>query len=489
MSNEYLYGAYGHIGQSVAQSAIQAGTVPVYLGTAPVNLIRGYAKKDIINYPTKISNYTAAQQAVGYSDAWDSFTLCEVINAHFNNEMGNIGPVYVINVLDPDIHRKAEKTSLQLAFSNGRAAIKSDTIILDTFAIADKSEGADFTIDYNFTKKTVVINSIGTEQLSGTIQVSFWEVDPSEVKKEDIIGEVTAGGVYSGLGALRLLYQEHYAVCNLLAAPGWSSDSEVYHAMISAASQINGHWNAFVMADIPVTNVTSIAAAKTWKTTNGYSSECSKVFWPMAKDSTGKVYHLSTLGVVESMRADYSHDSIPMETCGNKKVPIVAQYFGAESVNRGFDQVDSKELTSNGMSTCVFWGGNWVLWGDHTAEYAYGADVDPRCIFDVSMRMLFHITNGFQREWGTEIDKPFSKQLRDRIINREQEKLDAYVAIGALVGTPEVLFLESNNSETDMMNGDFRWDIPVTPTPPLKSATVYVAYTDSGFAAYFKDEE
>ena len=47
----------------------------------------------------------------------------------------------------------------------------------------------------------------------------------------------------------------------------------------------------------------------------------------------------------------------------------------------------------------VAWGGEWVLWGDHTAAYTYGADVDPRAIFDVSMRMLMHITNDFQREW------------------------------------------------------------------------------------------
>ena len=38
MANEYLYGAYGHIGETVAQSAVQAGTTPVYIGTAPVNL-------------------------------------------------------------------------------------------------------------------------------------------------------------------------------------------------------------------------------------------------------------------------------------------------------------------------------------------------------------------------------------------------------------------------------------------------------------------
>lgn len=493
MANEYLYGAYGHLGDSVAQNATQAGTTPVYVGCAPVNLIRGYGDLEVVNYPVKLSNLPNAQQTVGYSSNWDSFSLCEAINAHFNNTKGNIGPIYVINVLDPDVHRKAEKTTVSLAFSNGRATIKSDTIILDTLALAEKVAGVDYSVDYNFTKGTVIINSLGATKITGNVEASYNEVDPTMVEAADIIGGVTAGGEYSGLGALQLLYQEKYAVCNLLAAPGWSKIPEVYNAMVVAASQINGHWDAFVCADIPLNDgtndVDTIAKALTWKKENGFTNERSKVFWPMAKGTDGSLYHLSTMAVVELMRADYSHDSVPMETCGNKDIPVAAQYFGEGSTNRGFDQVTAKELTSNGISTCVFWGGNWVLWGDHTAAYAYGADIDPRCIFDVSMRMLFHITNSFQREWGVVIDEPFTKQLRDRIINREQEKLDALVAMGALIGEPSVLFLESNNSTTDMMNGDFRWDIPVTPTPPLKSATVYVAYTDAGFSSYFSDGE
>ena len=143
-----------------------------------------------------------------------------------------------------------------------------------------------------------------------------------------------------------------------------------------------------------------------------------------------------------------------------------------------------KELTLNGVSTAVAWGGGWVLWGIHTAAYACGANVDPRAIFDVSMRMLMHITNDFQREWSPEIAAPMPRALKDRIINREQEKLDGYVSMGALLGSPVSLFLESENSTTDVTNGDFRWDIAVTPTPPLKSASVYVAYTDAGISVY-----
>ena len=475
MANEYLYGAYGHMGETVAQSAVQAGTTPVYIGTAPVNLVRGFADAGVINEPIKLSNMIDAQRKLGYAADWGTFTLCEVMNAHFNNTLGNIGPIYVINVLDPSAgkHRKATETTQQLSFTGGRAEFASSTIILDTMTIAksvggDYAEGTDYAVDYNFTKGTVIITSlIADSPLTGTLTASFYEVDDSAIEDDDIIGGVTAGGEYSGL--------------------------------------INGHWDAFVVADLPLvsgssavgqaevdeaqvgaTAVDTIEKAIAWKKSNAFDNERSKVYWPQGIDNLGNIYHLSTLAVVELMRADFSHNSVPMETCGNKAIPIIKQYFGANATNRGFSQQEGKELTQNGISTAVAWGGEWVLWGDHTAAYTYGADVDPRAIFDVSMRMLMHITNDFQREWSPRIDEPMTRALKDEIINREQEKLDGYVSMGALLGEPQIVFLESENSTTDIMNGDFRWDIAVTPTPPLKSASVYVAYTDAGFSVYYE---
>ena len=499
MANEYLYGAYGHIGETVAQSAVQAGTTPVYIGTAPVNLVRGFADAGVINEPIKLSNMIDAQRKLGYAADWGTFTLCEVMNAHFNNTLGNIGPIYVINVLDPSAgkHRKATETTQQLSFTGGRAEFASSTIILDTLTIAksdggDYAEGTDYAVDYNFTKGTVIITSlIADSPLTGTLTASFYEVDDSAIEDDDIIGGVTAGGEYSGLSSIALLYPEQFAVCNLIAAPGWSQSPAVYNAMLTASQKINGHWDAFVVADLPLVDssaqaVDTITKAIAWKKNNAFTGERSKVYWPQGIDNLGNIYHLSTLAVVELMRADFSHNSVPMETCGNKAIPIIKQYFGANATNRGFSQQEGKELTQNGISTAVAWGGEWVLWGDHTAAYTYGANVDPRAIFDVSMRMLMHITNDFQREWSPEIDEPMTRALKDRIINREQEKLDGYVSMGALLGSPVILFLESENSTTDVMNGDFRWDIAVTPTPPLKSASVYVAYTDAGFSVYYE---
>ena len=492
MANTYLYGAYGHIGETIAQSAVQAGTTPVYVGVAPINLVRDWTSVKGVNMPIKLNNFVDAQRKLGYSPNWENFSLCEAMTAHFNNPVGNIGPIYVINVLDPDTHKKSTQTTKQLTFTNGRCEFASDTIILDTFTIAEKAEGVDYSLDYNFTKNTVIVTILNSETMTGSISATYYDVDLSKITSASIIGGVTEGGAYTGLGALKLLYQEQYQVCNLLAAPGWSHEPEVYNAMCTAAQKINGHWDAFVCADIPLeddesTAVDTITKAVAWKKTNGYDNERSKVFWPQTVDNAGQVFHLSTLGVVELMRADFSHNSVPMETCGNKEIQGIRQYFGAEATNSGFDQQDANDLTMNGITTCIAWGGRFVLWGGHTAAYSYGADVDPRAIFDVNIRMLMHITNAFQREWGTTIDEPMTLQLKDRILNREQEKLDALVAQGALIGDPQVLFLESENSTTDLMNGDFRWDIAATPTPPLKSATVYVAYTDAGFSAYFGD--
>lgn len=494
MANTYLYGTYGQLGETIAQNAVQAGTTPVYVGTAPIHLVRDYASVQGINKPVKLNNFVDAQRKLGFSTDWATFTLCEAMAAHFNNPIGNIGPIYVINVLDPDVHKKAEQTTKNVTFVNGRAEFISDTIILDTFAIAEKAEGVDYNLDYNYTKNSVIITSVDAEApLTGAQNVTYYEIDTSAITADTIVGGVSANGEYTGLSALKLLYQEQGQVCNLLAAPGWSDKPQVYNALISASQKINGHWDAFVCADIPLKDSTAAAVdtitkAIEWKKLNGYTSERSKVCWPQTMDNNGQIFHLSTLAMVEFMRADYSHDSVPMETCGNKEVQGIKQYFGAESKNQGFDKQDANDLTSNGIMTIIAWGGNWVLWGDHTAAYSYGADVDPRAIFDVSMRMLFYITNSFQLEWSPKIDKPMEIQLRDRILNREQEKLDALVVAGALIGNPQVLFLESENSTADMMNGDFRWDIAVTPMPPLKSATVYVAYTDAGFSAYFGAE-
>lgn len=487
----YKHGAYGEITESRVKSARQADVVAAYIGTAPINLIRGYKDKGLVNMPIKLTNMSDVQSNLGYSADWGSFTLCEAFAQHFDNTVGNVGPIYVVNVLDPDASARAEKTETELTFSNQRAEFESSDIILDTFAIAEKAEGVDYKLTYNFAKGTVVVQLLKGEDAS--LQCSYKTVDASTVEEADIIGQTTEDGQYTGLHAMSLLYQYHNAVLNMLAAPGWSDKPAVYKAMVSTVQQLNGHWDGFVNADIPMKGddgspIDTIAKAIKWKTDHGYTSEFSKVYWPKVKDGSGRVFHLSTAGQATMLRVDLSHDGVPFESPSNKEIMATAQFFGADSKNRGFDQQTGNSLNEKGITTAVFWSGQWVLWGPHTAAYTYNGSMDARAIFDVNLRMLMYITNSFQLDHGTEIDSPMTPQDKDTILNAEKEKLDTLTGIGALIGSPSVEFLETENSITDMMNGDFVWHFAVTNTPPFKSGTARVTYTDEGFAAFFETE-
>lgn len=307
-----------------------------------------------------------------------------------------------------------------------------------------------------------------------------------------MIGKKTLKGEYSGIAAVSLLYMRENAIPNILAAPGWSDTPAVYNALISAAKKINGHWDAFVNADIPLKQggsaIDTISQAVSWAKDNGYNSEISKIGWPMAKNGS-KVYHLSTVMTATMLSTDMGHEAIPFESCSNKSIMATDQYFGEDSDNQGFDQTEGNVLNEKGITTLIYWDGSFKLWGPHTAAYEYGADIDAAAIFDTNMRMLMHITNGFQQRNGLKVDTPLTPNDRDSIMISEQEKLDNLVGIGALIGSPEVLFLENENSRTDMVNGDFVWHIMSTPTPPLKSATAKVTYTDEGFSTFFGEEE
>ena len=358
----YKHGTYGEFADSIGAIATQSGTLAVYVGIAPVNLLRGYAQ--YVNNPYKLTDFASANRYMGYSSKWAQFSLCEAFKIHFSNPLGNVGPIVAINVLNPAIHKKDAQTTQTLTFVNGRASFESDTIIIDTLVLADKVEGTDFAIDYDFNKGLVIINSVG-EAITGTVQASYSEVDTTKLTKDDIIGGVTAAGEYSGLGCVSLVYQELNLIPNIICCPGWSHIPEVYNAMLTAGTKINGHWDAIVCADIPVldgdTKVDTIEAAKKWKTDNAYTSDRAKVFWPMAKDNEGNIYHASTLGTWLMLTVDAQNDGIPMESPSNKAVPVVKQYFGEGSTNRGFDQQRANELNADGITTVVFWGGLWVI--------------------------------------------------------------------------------------------------------------------------------
>ncbi len=489
----YKHGTYGNIGDSITATTVKSSTNVIYFGKAPINLVKDYKEKDLINTFIEVSDKTDAYSKIGYSSGWNSFTLSEPVSAHFDNRQGNIGPIYLVNVLDPAIHKKSEKTTKQIAFTNGRAEFKTDTIILDSIALADKVLDVDYSVDYNFTKGTVILQSLQDEVISGSLSCSYDEVDVSLITDDDLIGAVTANEEYSGLALLELFNRETSKIPNLICVPGYMDNPKVYSAAVTAANAVDEQWQCFVCSDLPIVDgeekIDTREKALKWKEKNNYNSDRAKSIWPMAQDSqTGRIYHGSVLMAVEFLRQDVENDGIPKETCSNKPVPVTGPYFGKDSKSKGFGRNKANKLNEKGITTFIRNNGKWVIWGGHTDAYNYGTDMDARVIFDTYTRMIYHIVNDFQVRFADDIDKGLSVQRKDSIINEEQEQLDLLVAKEALVGTPKVLFLAKENSTSDIMEGDFFFDIPVTVTPQGKSYTAKVYYTDDGLKSYVGEE-
>jgi hypothetical protein len=163
----YKHGAYGEITKSKAVAAAQADTVLVYVGTAPVHLISGYSAAGIINTPVRLRNMDEARATFGYLDDWDSYTLCEAFAEHFNNSVANSGPIYVINVLDPDTQKDTQVTLNNQDLSDGPVKISNGhNVILDTVGVTGKVKGTNFDVSYDAEEDVVVITPITTRSRS-----------------------------------------------------------------------------------------------------------------------------------------------------------------------------------------------------------------------------------------------------------------------------------------------------------------------------------
>lgn len=488
--SDYKYGVYGHQNNSETGSAASAELAAVVIGTAPVNLIRGYAEKNIINEPVKLSDISA-KGVIGYSNDWNKFTLCETISAQFDNGKGNVGPVYAINVLNPDTHR-TEAQEHNITFVNGEAVIESDAIIIDTFAIENKVEGVDYELSYNFNSGKLIVTSINkSSKLTGVVACIYSEVDMAAVNEDVFIGS-KKDGVYSGAHVIEKLYPYYGVVPVYVAAPGWSEKPAIYEKLCDMCYQINNHWFGFVLADLPLVDeegdaLDSFNAVRKYKKENGYVKHNSKVYWPQVVAGS-QVYHLSSLALVERMRVDMSKDGVPCGTDGNKTIPASRLYFGEDSDNQGYDQEDANELVQDGITTACAWAGQIKLWGDHTAAYCYDdeSNIDRLYHFDANVLMSNYTLNMFQEMFGDEIDENMNMGLKDSITNTFQNFLDGLKASGALVGTPTVTF--RNTGVDEMSKGHFVWDAIHTNAPLAKSLELYSTYTDAGILELMEGE-
>jgi len=130
--------------------------LPVYYGTAPVHLASDPAAA---NRPTLCYSMDEAVAAMGYSEDWDKYTLCEAIYAHFN--VYNRAPIVLVNVLDIATHKTAVAQAEKSIGTDGTVVL-TDPVILSSLVVKKTASGdalvkdTDYSVAYNDEEKCVI---------------------------------------------------------------------------------------------------------------------------------------------------------------------------------------------------------------------------------------------------------------------------------------------------------------------------------------------
>lgn len=492
--SKYLHGAYGETQANGNRVSDNAQSVIVAIGTAPVQQLSLKTGESYnVNKPVLVRNIAEAKAAFGYSDEWDKYTLCEAMHHFF--ETKGIGPMVLINVLDPDVHKTSDATTESLTPANNRVTIASaQEIILETVTVTKNSttlvKDTDYTIAYNIAKKTIVITGI-TDLGSSALSVSYKSVTPSSVTDSVVIGSTDNLGTNTGVYAIRNVYPVTGTVPAYIIAPGFSSHPAVHAALASNSKKINGHWDAWMFNDIPIidnSTAVTISGAATWKNTNGYTNENETVCFPMAAGTDGNKYHLSVIRAANFLELLRDNDGIPYHSASNTDAEIIESlWLGAADTKVYDDGIINENLCKNGITSAAFVGGRWAVWGAHAADYNQ-TDADYVNVAETNRMMLYYLSNDFQLRRPVDVDQPLSANDIRSIVAEEQARLDALVNMGALLYGQASLSAEAIE-RSDVLKGDYVFEFRVTTTPLAKSLKALVAWVDDGFAVYYATEE
>lgn len=481
---DYKHGVYGEqipFSGSIATKAL--GTIPVYVGTAPVQQINiegvlNFDYSSLINTPILISSLSDAKSKIGYSDSWDKYTLCEAIKAHFDNGVSAIGPIIIVNLADPAKKESSNTTTTITLFgSDGnkvgyiadpQAAIENIAVTATTAITA-----SDYKLEYEGDKIKVTIIKNGFADAEAT----------TTYKRINLADSVLTPAVFeTALAAIDLCESKIGVIPNILAAPGYSEKPLYHEKMISKAlSKISHKWYLTCASDISAdTDGNTLEKAKALKAQNSYISRLDKVCWPMIKFA-GYIYHLSTAAIVTMQQQDTEVDGVPYISPSNKSI-----YASSAVLKNGnqiaFDEVSANSLNKVGITTVNLVRGSLRLWGPHMANYNFDNldNILPEDRSDSSIRMMQYLLNTLQYQYLDSVDMPFSRRDIDSIKASVQQWLNGLVNEGKLLYAT-IQFSETN-STGDMVNGDFVFDVATTTTPNAKSLTFRVQYSIAGLA-------
>ena len=433
----------------------------VVVGTAPVNMLPD--PEAACNTPLLVQSYAEAVGAVGYSNDFAAYTLCESISVNF--QVVGTGPMVFINVLDPAKH-SADIQETELEVTDGVAHLDAVGVLPGKLKVMDgatelkRDEGYTTLFNEDGTLSIALIGGTAT-----TLTVSGKRLDPSLVTHTDIIGGVDVNtGKETGMEVIRQIYPKLGMTPGILLAPRFSANPNVSAALQAKTKDINGVFKAVTVIDIDSTadGATKYTDVKEQKEKQAVTDPNAYAVWGYGKLGD-VVYSGSALAASLTAYTDAVNGDIPNVSPSNKTLSIGAICL-ADGTEIMLDQTQANTVNGFGVATFLNMNG-FRMWGNNTACYPGNSDPKDRWF---SVRRFFCWTgNTFILTYFQKVDDPTNPRLIEAIVDSENVRGNSFVARD-ICARYEITFNEDENPTTDLLNGKITFHQYLTPYVPAE---------------------
>lgn len=439
--------------------------VQVVVGTAPINLTKN--PEEAVNKPILVTSWKEAIENLGYSDDWEKYTLCEVMD--FSLRRIGVAPIVFINVLDPKVHKKSETVTLKVN-KDDETIIPNHGVLLNSIKVKDAEdsttyvEDVDYTVSFNDEDYPALFVFDGNIKADSEVTVEFDVIAPSLAGNEDVIGGYDSETeTYTGLELIDQVYPRLGIIPCLIYAPGYTQNIEVASIVDAKSELINGSFNSLNVLDIDSETIKSYQDVPEWKKQNSYTSERSILGWPKAKLGD-KIYWMSTVIAGTTAYTDTQNDNVPYVSPSNKKLPINATVL-TDGKEVYLDQNQANFLNGEGVVTAINMNG-WRLWGNNTA--AYPNTTDPKDRFIPIRRVFDWWGNTFILTYFDKVDDPANYRLIENVVDSENIRGNGFQAKGQIAGA-RIEFRRGDNPMTNILDGRIEFIQKIGAFPPAKN--------------------
>lgn len=428
--------------------------VPVIFGTAPVNMVSD--PEGAVNKLFLCSSFAEAKAAVGYSDDYEAYTLCQAMDAFF--KAFGVGPVVLCNVLDPAVHKASYSETLNVV--DGQAVSTKKGIVLSGLTVGTLTEGTDYTAEFNdegYVVFTVLKSGVNSIEVSGSM------IDASKVTEANIIGSYDAQtGVETGIELVRKVYPTFSLTPSLLLAPGWSHKPSVGLALAEKCTDVNGMFKCECVVDVDTDRAAKYTDAGTIKTESGFASEHMICVWPKVKYA-GKTMYYSAIYAAMATYTDYNNDSVPNLSPSNRAIKVSAAVV-EDGTEVSLDINQANELNAVGIVTALNLNG-FKAWGNNTA--AYPDTTDPKDRWIACRRFFSWWGNSFITTYLTKVDNPANYRLIESIVDSENVRGNSLVSQGKCAGI-KMVYSKDDNPIGNVLDGKIVFRQYLAPYTPAE---------------------